>query len=88
MLINWPELKILKNFQLPLWGIIVIFILVGLITLSIYFFILFRKNRKFVFEKEEVSEEEFKRLDKFEEHRNNFEMEIAQVKKIMRNSKK
>ncbi|QGS51776.1 TIGR04561 family membrane protein [Spiroplasma tabanidicola] len=76
------------TFEIPLWVILLIFALIGIASLSIYFFILFRKNKKFVYEKEEVSAKDFKRLDKFETLRNDFEVEIAQVKKIRRNSKK
>ncbi|QBQ07546.1 TIGR04561 family membrane protein [Spiroplasma gladiatoris] len=77
----------LLTLEVPLWLILVIFALIGIASLSIYFFVLFKKNRKFVFEKEEVSAQDFKRLDRFENLRNDFEVEIAKVKKIRKNLK-
>ncbi|AGR40989.1 TIGR04561 family membrane protein [Spiroplasma taiwanense] len=81
------EFKVL-NFVLPLWLVLLIFAFIGIICLLLYFLILFQKNRKFYFEKEEVSAAEFKRLEKFEMQRNYFELEIAKVKKILKNKEK
>ncbi|QHX36536.1 TIGR04561 family membrane protein [Spiroplasma sp. BIUS-1] len=76
------------NVELPLIAVLIVFALIAIISLTIYFLILFRKNRKFYFEKEEVSANEFKRLEKFEDQRNDFELEIAKVRKIQRERKK
>ncbi|AGR41994.1 TIGR04561 family membrane protein [Spiroplasma diminutum] len=76
------------NFRLPLEVVLIIFAIIAIISLSIYFSILFRRNRKFFFEKEQVSANEFKRLEKFEEERNNFELEIAKIRKIQRDKRK
>ncbi|WP_338985483.1 TIGR04561 family membrane protein [Spiroplasma endosymbiont of Diplazon laetatorius] len=76
------------GLRIPLTVILVVFAIIALASLTIYFLILFRKNRKFYFEKEEVSANEFKRLEKFEDQRNDFELEIAKIKKIQRERKK
>ncbi|ASP28512.1 hypothetical protein SCORR_v1c07400 [Spiroplasma corruscae] len=69
------------DFTLPLWVVLVVFVLIGAICLGSYLFILLKKKRKYIYEKEEVSVDEFKRLEKFETQRNDFEMEIAKIKK-------
>ncbi|AUB31416.1 TIGR04561 family membrane protein [Spiroplasma floricola] len=76
------------DFELSLTVVLIIFTIIAAVALGIYLLILFQKNRKFYFEKEEVSGDEFKRLEKFEEQRNYFELEIAKIKKIQRERKK
>lgn len=61
--------------------------MIGILCIGSYIFILFKKNRKFIYEKEEVSGDEFKRLEKFENLRNDFEIELAKVKKSYRSQK-
>ncbi|ALD66215.1 TIGR04561 family membrane protein [Spiroplasma cantharicola] len=83
LLLSKTNFKVL-DFSLPLWVVLLVFTIIASISLTIYFLILFRKNRKFYFEKEQVSADEFKRLEKFEIQRNNFELEIAKIRKIQR----
>ncbi|WP_339029425.1 MULTISPECIES: TIGR04561 family membrane protein [unclassified Spiroplasma] len=87
LLMSKTNFKVL-DFSLPLWVVLLVFTIIASISLTIYFLILFRKNSKFYFEKEQVSADEFKRLEKFENQRNNFELEIAKIKKIQRDRRK
>ncbi|WP_339034722.1 TIGR04561 family membrane protein [Spiroplasma endosymbiont of Cantharis rufa] len=87
LLMSNTNFKVL-DFSLPLWVVLLVFTIIASISLTIYFLILFRKNSKFYFEKEQVSADEFKRLEKFENQRNNFELEIAKIKKIQRDRRK
>ncbi|AKU80049.1 TIGR04561 family membrane protein [Spiroplasma turonicum] len=76
------------DFSLSLWVVLLIFSFIGIICLVSYLYILFKKNRKFIYEKEEVSADEFKRLEKFENLRNDFEIEIAKVRKTYKSNLK
>ncbi|WP_342275068.1 TIGR04561 family membrane protein [Spiroplasma endosymbiont of Cantharis lateralis] len=87
LLMSKTNFKVL-DFSLPLWVVLLVFTIIASISFTIYFLILFRKNSKFYFEKEQVSADEFKRLEKFENQRNNFELEIAKIKKIQRDRRK
>ncbi len=87
LLMSNTNFKVL-DFSLPLWVVLLVFTIIASISLTIYFLILFRKNSRFYFEKEQVSADEFKRLEKFENQRNNFELEIAKIKKIQRDRRK
>ncbi|AUM62530.1 TIGR04561 family membrane protein [Spiroplasma monobiae] len=87
LLLIGTDFKVL-DIAIPLIAVLVVFAFIAIISLTIYFLILFRKNRKFYFEKEEVSANEFKRLEKFEDQRNDFELEIAKIKKIKRERNK
>ncbi|AHB36187.1 TIGR04561 family membrane protein [Spiroplasma apis] len=75
------------NFEVQLWVILLIFAIIGLTSLILYIFVLLKKNRKYLYEKTEVTAKDFKRLEKFEQLRNDFEIELAKIKKYMKSQK-
>ena len=76
------------DITIELWVILLVFGLIALVSLTLYFLIVFKKNQKFVFEKEEVNASDFKRLEKFDRLRNDFEIEIASIKKLQKQGHK
>ncbi|QEH61680.1 TIGR04561 family membrane protein [Spiroplasma chinense] len=75
------------DLDIPLLAILITFAIIGIIALVLFFVILFRKNRTYVFDKEQVNAKDFKRLEKFEQQRDDLELEIAKIKKLRKQAK-
>jgi integral membrane protein (TIGR04561 family) len=75
------------NWTIPLYVFLIIFIVVALICLGLFLFFIFKKSKRIHSEYGNIDTKELKRLENFESERNNFEMEIAKVKKIIRQKK-
>lgn len=75
------------NWNIPLYVFLIIFIVVALICLGLFLFFILKKSHRIHSEFGNVDIKELKRLESFETERNNFEIEISKVKKIMRQQK-
>ncbi|ARU91969.1 hypothetical protein SCLARK_001452 [Spiroplasma clarkii] len=78
---------IVLDVEIPLWSILLVFMFIALIAFTIYILIFLNKGKNYIFDNQEVDSKEFLRLEKFEDLRNDFEVEIGQIKKIRKSTK-
>lgn len=88
MLLTVSDLKFkVLDVEIPLWSILLVFMFIAIVAFTLYLMILLSKGKKFIYENHEVDDKEFKRLEKFEDLRNDFEIELGQIKKIRKSKK-
>lgn len=73
---------IVLDVSISIWSILISFAIVAIMTIIIYILIFLKKSKKTFFNSQEVDNIEFKRLEKFETLRNDFEVELGKIKKI------
>jgi len=73
---------IVLDVSISIWSILISFAIVAIMTIIIYILIFLKKIKKTFFNFQEVDNTEFKRLEKFETLRNDFEIELGKIKKI------
>jgi integral membrane protein (TIGR04561 family) len=75
------------NWNVPLFIFLIIFIVVALICLGLFIFFVAKKTKRHDIEHGTVDVKELKRLETFEDKRNDFETEIAKIKRVIRQQK-
>ncbi|WP_339022417.1 TIGR04561 family membrane protein [Spiroplasma endosymbiont of Crioceris asparagi] len=76
---------IIMDFTISTWVFLLIFMIVAFSALIFYFVFLFKTQKSIMFDKQEINIKDFKRLEEFNNKRNDLEKEISKVKKIIAN---
>ncbi|WP_338970613.1 TIGR04561 family membrane protein [Spiroplasma endosymbiont of Labia minor] len=77
----------LLDWSIPLEIILIVFFVIALLALILFFLAMFKKPKSLVLNRKNLSREDFKKVEKFNDLKNDFELELAQIKKAIRNKK-
>ncbi|AXK51071.1 TIGR04561 family membrane protein [Spiroplasma alleghenense] len=75
------------DFSVPVWAILLIFIVFAVIFLSLYISIFIKSKSKYLRDKKQSEKISEKDLYKFEDLQIDFEREISKIKKIEKSKK-